>query len=79
LTFEEAMKQINSNAATKYLSEDKKAELANEKVRQSATVMSGANLPPVAPPVVDNRSAFQRLFSSSPPAPSAVPFSQLPK
>jgi hypothetical protein len=79
LTFEEAMKQINSNAATKYLSEDKKAELANEKVRQSATVMGGANLPPVAPPVVDNRSAFQRLFSSSPPAPSAVPFSQLPK
>jgi hypothetical protein len=80
LTFEEAMKQINLNAATKYLSEDKKAELANEKVRQSAAVMGGANLPPVAPPVVDNRSAFQRLFGgSATPAPSVVPFNQLPK
>jgi hypothetical protein len=80
LTFEEAMKQINSNAATKYLPEDKKAELANEKVKESKIVMGGANLPPVAPPVVDNRSPLQRLMgASSAPTPSAVPFNQLPK
>jgi hypothetical protein len=80
LTFEDAMKQINSSAATKYLPEDKKAELAANKVRESAIVMSGKDLPQVAPPVVDNRSPFQKLFGGSAnPAPSVVPFNQLPK
>jgi len=44
MTFEDAMKQINSSAATKYLPEDKKAELAANKVRESAIVMGGGDI-----------------------------------
>jgi hypothetical protein len=84
LTYEDAIRQVNSNNATKYLSPDKKAELAQDLVKQSAAVQAGQPLPPVVKPPEDTRTPYERMapgFMGGKPAPTtstAVPFSQLP-
>ena len=85
LTYEEALKQVNSNRMNAGMKEDEKAALAAEMVRQSAAVMGGQPLPPVVKPPEDTRTPYERLMPSmlgGKPAPTkttAVPFSQLPK
>jgi len=80
LTFEEAIKQVNANKLNAGKTEEEKAAIANKMVKDSIVVNSGKDLPPVAPPVVDNRTPWQKLFGgSATPAPSVVPFNQLPK
>jgi hypothetical protein len=85
LTYEEAIKQVNSQRINAGMPEDQKAALAAEMVRQSIAVMSGQPLPPVVKPPEDTRSPYERIMPSmlgGKPAPTkttAVPFSQLPK
>jgi hypothetical protein len=62
LTYEEALKSVNTNNATKYLDSAKKAALAQEMVQQSATVQSGKELPPAAAPAEDARSPYEKLM-----------------
>jgi hypothetical protein len=74
LTFEDAIKTINSNAATKFLSADKKTEMAQELVRQSAAIQSGRELPPVVKPPEDTRNPYERImpeFMGGKPDPTA--------
>ena len=85
MTYEDAMKSVNSNNATKYLPPEKKAELAQELVKQSAAVQSGKEIPPVVKPPDDTRTFYERIapeFAGGKAAPTkstAVPFSQLPQ
>ena len=85
LTYEEAIKQVNSQRINAGMPEDQKAALAAEMVRQSIAVMSGQPLPPVVKPPEDTRTPYERIMPSmlgGKPAPTkttAVPFSQLPK
>jgi len=74
LTFEDAIKTINSNAATKFLPADKKTEMAQELVRQSAAIQSGRELPPVIKPPEDTRTPYERImpeFIGGKPDPTA--------
>jgi len=74
LTYEEAIKQVNSNKINAGLSEEQKALLAQEMVRQAAAVMSGQTLPPVVKPPEDTRTPYQRMapeFMGGKPAPTA--------
>jgi hypothetical protein len=85
LTYEEAMKQVNSQRINAGMPEDQKAALAAEMVRQSAAVMSGQPLPPVVKPPEDTRSPYERLMpefmggKAAPTKSTAVPFNQLPQ
>jgi hypothetical protein len=74
LTFEDAIKTINSNAATKFLPADKKTEMAQELVRQSAAIQAGRELPPVVKPPEDTRTPYERImpeFIGGKPDPTA--------
>jgi len=74
LTYEDAIRQVNSNNATKYLSPDKKAELAQDLVKQSAAVQAGKELPPVVKTPDDTRNPYERImpeFMGGKPAPTA--------
>jgi hypothetical protein len=62
LTYEEALKQVNSNRMNAGMPEDQKALLAQEMVRQAAAVMSGQTLPPVAKPPEDTRTPYERIM-----------------
>ena len=62
LTYEEALKQVNSQRINAGMPEDQKALLAQEMVRQAAAVMSGQTLPPVAKPPEDTRSPYERIM-----------------
>jgi hypothetical protein len=62
LTYEEALKQVNSNRMNAGMKEDEKAALAAEMVRQSAAVMSGQTLPPVVKPPDDTRTPYERIM-----------------
>lgn len=62
MTYEDAMKSVNSNNATKYLPADQKAQLAQELVRQAAAVQAGQTLPPAAAPAEDTRSPYEKLM-----------------
>ena len=74
LTYEEALKQVNSNRMNAGMKEDEKAALAAEMVRQSAAVMGGQTLPPVVKPPEDTRNPYERIapgFLGGKPAPTA--------
>jgi hypothetical protein len=74
LTYEEAMKQVNSQRINAGMPEDQKAALAAEMVRQSIAVMSGQPLPPVVKPPEDTRTPYERIMPSmlgGKPAPTA--------
>jgi hypothetical protein len=85
LTYEEAIKQVNNKKEYTGMSEEQKAQIAQEMVRQSKLVMGGQTLPPVAKPPEDTRSPYEKMMpgflggKSAPSASTAVPFSQLPK
>jgi len=74
LTFEDAIKTINSNAATKFLPADKKTEMAQELVRQAAAIQAGRELPPVVKPPEDTRNPYEKImpeFMGGKPDPTA--------
>jgi len=74
LTFEDAIKTINSNAATKFLPADKKTEMAQELVRQAAAIQAGRALPPVVKPPEDTRNPYEKImpeFMGGKPDPTA--------
>ena len=74
LTYEEALKQVNSQRINAGMPEDQKAALAAEMVRQSIAVMSGQPLPPVVKPPEDTRNPYERIapgFLGGKPAPTA--------
>jgi len=80
LTFEDAMNILRKDKLNTGKPLAELSAMAQEMVNAAQTVQSGKNLPPVAPPVVDNRTPWQRLTGgSASPAPSVVPFNQLPK
>ena len=62
LTYEEALKQVNSQRINAGMPEDQKAALAAEMVRQSIAVMSGQPLPPVVKPPEDTRTPYERIM-----------------
>ena len=74
MTFEDAMKEVNKNPITKVLPADKKSELAQQMVRDSALVQAGQPLPTVAKPPDDTRTPYERIappFMGGRPAPTA--------
>jgi len=80
LTFEDAMNILRKDKLNTGKPLAELYAMAQEMVNAAQTVQSGKNLPPVAPPVVDNRTPWQKLSGgSATPAPSVVPFNQLPK
>jgi len=80
LTFEDAMNILRKDKLNTGKPLADLAAMAQEMVNAAQTVQSGQKLPPVAPPVVDNRSPWQKLTGGNAnPAPSVVPFNQLPK
>jgi hypothetical protein len=62
LTYEEAIKQVNSQRINAGMPEDQKALLAQEMVRQSIAVMGGQPLPPVVKPPEDTRTPYERIM-----------------
>jgi len=85
MTYEDALKEVNKNPITKVLPAEKKAEMAQQMVRDSALVQAGQPLTPVVKPPSDTRTPYEKIappFMGGKPAPTtstAVPFSQLPK
>jgi hypothetical protein len=80
LTFEDAMNILKKDKLNTGKPLAELSAMAQEMVNSAQAVQAGKNLPPVAPPVVDNRTPWQRLTGgSASPAPSVVPFNQLPK
>ena len=74
MTYEDAMKEVNKNPITKVLPADKKSELAQQMVRDSALVQAGQPLPTVAKPPDDTRTPYERIappFMGGRPAPTA--------
>lgn len=80
LTFEDAMNILRKDKLNTGKPLAELSAMAQEMVNAAQTVQAGKKLPPVAPPVVDNRSPWQKLTGgSAKPAPSVVPFNQLPE